>query len=337
VVAAGGSVAGLGSLLPARVASPAGVPARVGAAEVAQVRAFTGQLRTMGQQWGYGVVLDAAHGYAGYARGMLRSRAGDEVHRDLQIALGELHALIGWMHHDSGSTAGVRQNCLQTLALGRDADEPELVAGTLGGLAEAAIRRSEPTDGLRLARTGLAAATDRVSPATTAWLRICEAQAWAQVGDEHGVREALARAADDLDRADPAAVPAYAADGRYLLSDGALAGYRICIHGELARHPEHRGYAETAVESGAEAFAGSEDRAWIAVVINRVALAAALLRAGARDEGLATAHRAIDEVTALRSRRATACLTDIADAAGEHPGHRGAEDLRARLAALHGG
>ena len=334
VVAAGGSVAGLDSLLPARVPSAAAVPARVGASEVTQVRAVTGQFRAMGYRYGYGAVLDAAHGYAGWARGMLRSRAGEEIRRDLQIALGELHALIGWMHHDSGNTLGVRQNCLQTLALARDADEPELVAGTLGGLAEAAVRRRQATDGLRLARTGQAAATDRVSPATTAWLRVCEAQAWAQIGDEHGVREALAWAEDDLSRADPATVPAWAADGRYLLSGGALAGYRIQVYGALSRHPEHRRYAETAAESGASAFAGSDaDRAWIAVVINRVALAAALLRAGARDQGLATAHRAIDEVVALRSRRASDCLTDIADAAGDYPGHGDAEDLRAKLAA----
>jgi len=334
IVAAGGSVAGLDSLLPARVTSAAAVPARVGASEVTQVRSFTAEFRAMRNRYGGGAVLDAAHGYAGWARGMLGSRAGEAVARDLRVALGELHSMIGWTHHDAGNSIGVRRNYLQTLTLARDADEPEQVADALGDLAEAAIWRRQPHDGLRLARTGLAVATERVSRATTAWLRICEARAWAQMGDEHGVREALARAEDDLSGADLAAVPAWASSGRYLLSSNALAGYRTRVYGELSRRPEHRRYAETAVEMGQAALAASGgNRAWTGVVIDRVGLAAALLRAGARDEGLATAHRAIDEAAALCSNRARDGLADVADAAGDYPGHGDAEDLRAKLAA----
>jgi transcriptional regulator with XRE-family HTH domain len=338
VVAAGGKVADLDRWLPGRMPSAAGVPTRVGATEVAQVRAVTAELRDMGERYGPGAALDAVSAYAGWARGMLRSRTSDAVGRDLRIALGELHALIGWSHHGAGSTTGLRQHYLQVMDLARDADEPEQTADALGDLADAAIWRRHPHDGLRLARTGLAAAPGRVSPATTAWLHVCEANAWARLGDEHGVREALGRAADDLSRADPAAVPTWATSGRYFLHAGALAGYRIRIHSELSRYPEHSRYAETAAEQGQAALAAYDgNRSWHGVVLDRVALAAAQLRAGARDEGLATAHRAIDEVATLRSRRARDGLADIADAAGGYPDHRDAKDLRARLATVAAG
>jgi len=59
-----------------------------------------------------GGVLDAAQGYAAWARGMLGSRASRTVSRDLRIALGELHSMIGLAHHDAGLASGVRQNYL---------------------------------------------------------------------------------------------------------------------------------------------------------------------------------------------------------------------------------
>ena len=335
VVAAGGTVGDLDRWLPARAPSAGAVPARVGATEVAQVRATTAELRAMAQRNGSGAALDATLGYARWAQGLLRAAASEAVGRDLRVALGELHALIGWSHLTAGSAAGMRRHYLQVLDLARAADAPEQTADALGDLADAYVWHDRPSDGLRLARTGLASAADRVSPATTAWLHVCEAQAWARLGEEHGVRDALARAGDDLDRADLAAVPTWATSGRYLLSAGGLAGYRIRVLGVLSRHPEHRRYAESAAELGQTGLAGPDgSRGWEGIVQDRISLAAALLRSGARDEGLATAHRAIDEVGALRSRRPREALTDVADAADGYPCHRDAEELRIRIATL---
>jgi transcriptional regulator with XRE-family HTH domain len=338
VVAAGGAVADLGRWLPERMPSAVAAPARVGASDVAQIRAVNEELRAMRARYGGGAVLDAAHGFGSWARGLLRSRASDAVGRDLRIALGQVHSMVGWTHHDAGNNGELRRHYIQVLIFAREADEPELTADALGDLAEAAILRRHPHDGLRLARAGLAAAADRVSPATTAWLHVNEARAWAVLGDDYGVREALGRAEDDLRRADPAAVPAWATSGRFLLSPGRFTGYRTRVYADLSRHPEHRRYAEVAAEQGEAALAGSDGgRYWYEVVLDRVALAAAQLRAGAREEGLTNAQRAIDEVATLRSRRAQDGLADIADAAGGYPDHRDAKDLRARLATVAAG
>jgi hypothetical protein len=104
------------------------------------------------------------------------------------------------------------------------------------------------------------------------------------------------------------------------------------VHARASRWPQHRRHAEPVIERAAVSLA---DRTLgrRGATQDRASLAAAQLRVGDRDAGLATAHAVLDELPGLRSSRTHLWLADVSQAAAEHAGHPGAADLRARIAA----
>jgi hypothetical protein len=101
----------------------------------------------------------------------------------------------------------------------------------------------------------------------------------------------------------------------------------------LARTPALRSYAETAIDEGAAARAGYDGRkSRNGMAMDQITLAAAQLRAGARDEGLRAAHQILDEADSLHSAPIRTLLADLSDAAAPYARHHDAADLRARIA-----
>ena len=335
-VAAGGALDGVQRLFPDPVPTARTLPVKVGAPEVAQVRGATAQFRALDYQFGYGTALDAARGYAGWAHGMLSARQSKATARELRIALADLHVLIAWAFHDSGRPTGARRNYVQAMVLAREADEPAMVGTILGDAARVSTDRGDPREGMRLAGFGLLATdSDDVVPAVRAALHLEEAWARARLADEGGTLDALSRAADDLARTDPAAVPAWASSASQRLMPGSHAGLRSQIYQELARTPAYRRHAETAVADAETALAAYDGRRpWTSVVLARMSLATGQLRVGARDDGLATANSVLEQAVALQSTKALARLADISDATQPYAGHDDADDLRAHIAAL---
>ena len=335
-VAAGGTADGLRRLLPDLVPSVAEVPTRVGATEVAQVREVVTQLRALDRRFGGGAALDAARGFAGWAHSMLGAQQTEEVARELRIALTDLQVLIAWAYHDACRPSAARRHHLQALALAREVEDPTLTGTVLGDLARVSAEYGDPTEGIRLSRLALLATDSAATcPAVRAELHVGEALALARLADGGGARQSLSRAGDDLAGVAPDAVPAWASSATDLVSSGCYSGFCGRVYGELARSTEDRTYAETAVEHAERSLAVSEEnRNWRGVVLVRVSLATGQLRAGARDEGLRTAHEAVAQAGALRSVRARTRLTDVAEAAGAYAGHPDADDLRSLVAAL---
>ena len=85
------------------------------------------------------------------------------------------------------------------------------------------------------------------------------------------------------------------------------------------------------VELGARALT-DEARGHRGRAQDRVHLAAAQLRVGDRDAGLANAHQALDDLADVRSARKHRWLADLSDAALDHAGNLAADDLRTRIA-----
>ena len=213
VVAAGGSVAGLGQWLPAAPAGAAPVPARIGAGDVAQVRAMAAHLRALDERYGGGATLDAARGF-----------------------------VVG------------------------------------------------------------------------------------------GMRNALARADEALADAEGAAVAVWAAQRAEWTARRAAGRGWLMIYAAVSRHRLHRRYAEFVVRAGTFPLA---DRSLgrVSSTNDRADLAAAQFRVGDRDAGIGNARAVLDDLPGLRSARARLWLADLSRAAADHAGHRGADDLRARIAA----
>jgi len=335
-IAAGGvAIDGVQRLLPDPAHSIQAVPDRVGATEVAQIRATTAQLRALDYQYGYGTTLDAARGFAGWAHRLLGARHSEFTARDLRIALADLHVLIAWSFHDGGRPTGARRHHLQALVLAREAHEPALAGTILTDMAQVSVDNGDPRDAIRMAGFGLLATEyDDIPPAVRAGLYLEDAYARAHLADEHGVLDALSRATDDLARTDPAAVPTWGS-AAYFLNSGARAGFRSQIYQKLARTPTLRRYAETAIEDAETALTPDDGRrALTSDVLARISLATGLLRSGARDAGVAAANDILDKAATLRSTRARARLTDISDAARPYTGNPDADDLRSHIATL---
>ena len=336
-IAAGGATDGVSRLFPSPASPMRAVPARVGATEVAQVRAATASLRALDYQYGHGTSLDAARGLAGWAHGMLSSGHSKDTARELRIALADLHVLIAWGFSDSGRPTGARRHHVQALALAREADEPGMVGTILGDAARVSVYNGDPREGIRLAGFGLLATEgDGIPPAVRAGLHLEGAWARACLADERGVREALSRAADDLARSDPTAVPPWASTATRLLNHpGTYIGRRGQVYLALALTPAFGRYAGNAVEDAETAIAGYDGRRTrTGHVLDRMSLAGALLRAGERDRGVSAANQVLDQAAALGSNEITKQLADISAAARAHAGHRDADDLRAHIAAL---
>jgi len=334
-VAAGGSTEGLERWFPDRGATLARVPDRVGAADVAQLREVTGQLRVLDKRYGGGAALDAARGFAGWAHGMLAADVTDAVGRDLRRALADLHGLVGWSMHDAGRQQLAKQHLMQALVLARQAGEPAFAADLIFQMGRVELHRRQPVEVLRLTGLGLVAAEEARCPSAVAMLYGNDAWAYAQLGDDRGVRSGLARAEEELARVEQPA--RWAPATNTFLEAGAYAAHCARVYGALAANAEHRRYAEAAVEQAQAALAsGNGGRAWRSVVLDRIALAAAQLRAGNREIGFATAYEAADQAATLRSARATERLTDVADAAAAYEENADSRHLRMLVAARTG-
>jgi transcriptional regulator with XRE-family HTH domain len=334
-IAADGAMDGVSLLFPSPASPVRAVPARVGAAEVAQVRSATACLRALDYQHGHGTSLDAARGLAGWAHGMLSSPQSRATARDLRIALADLHALIAWAFGDAGRSTGARRHHIQALTLAREADEPGMVGTILADVARVSVDSHDPREGIKLAGFGLlATAEDGISPAIRAALHLEDAWARAHLADERGSLDALSRAGDDLARTDPAAVPPWASGPSWWLKAGAHAGFRGRVYQELARTPAFRRYAETAIQDAETAIASADLSSLTADLMTRISLSTGLLRVGEWDAGVTTANQLLDQAGALASNRIRAQLADISTAARAHAGHPNADDLRAHIAAL---
>jgi transcriptional regulator with XRE-family HTH domain len=330
----GAAVEGLDRWLPQAPDPTAPVPARVGAADVAQVRAVTEHLRLLDQRYGGGAVVDAARGFLGWASGMLHSRYDEATQRTLPISLADLSSLVGWAFHDAGAQEQARRHLTQALVYARDAEAHGLVAAVLYRLGRLSLHRERPLDALRLFQLGQIAAQDADDPAEVARLHANEAWAYAQMGQHQQMHSALARAQDEAERVAPATAQPWTA---VFFAPGDFTGHCALVHGVLARATsDARSAARHAVHAAELAktalAASTSERPARSQVFDRIVLAAALLRAGEPAAGISNGHEAVILTTTLRSARATARLADIADAASAFGHEPGAVELRQRIA-----
>jgi transcriptional regulator with XRE-family HTH domain len=331
VAAAGGSIIGLSRWLPGMPLSAAPVPARIGASDVAQLRVMAAHLRTLDDRYGGGAMLDAARGFVGWAQGMLHSEYDEATGRDLRAALCELYADVGWSAHDAGRHAEARRHQARALVLARETGQPGQVAQVLFQIDRISLEWGEVA-APRVSELGLALGSDECWPGTTSELHGNVAWVAALRGDAPAFAGAIGRADEAMARAEGVIAPIWARQS-VEFNSGRSAGRGWLTHyGLMSRHPEHRRHAETAVELGTRAVA-DQARGRRGLVHDRALLAEAQLRVGDREAGLANAHRALDDWAGLRSARTRMRLADLCDAAADHAGHPGADDLRARIAA----
>ena len=339
-VAVGANAPALGRWLPRPVGRRPAAPARIGAAEVEQIRVATHRLHDLDRQLGGGAALDAVIGYLRWASGLLRSSCTDVIGRQLRVALADLYNVAGMSLHDMGRHREANEHFMQGLVLARDAEERGLAATLLWSMGRVSLHREHAADALRLFQLAQVAAQDAGSHAELARLHANEAWAYALLGQPDRVADALARADHERSRvvADRETLTFHGA-ARYDASSSEDAlGYVAMAHWMLARgdgSPATRS-AELAVATATRLLA-EHDLRGRCLAMRQTMIAGSLLRSGERQAGINAAHVAVDQVEAIRSVRSVDRLGYLAEAAKAWPRYPAAIDLRRRIAAVRAG
>ncbi|MFC7483052.1 hypothetical protein ACFQX7_27870 [Luedemannella flava] len=245
--AVGSPPANANRLLPTPPMPTDGVPAVVTDRHVAVLREISDRHRRFDAERGGGSCRDSSLAYLHWAHGMLHSRfAKPETERDLKAALSDMYQVVGWACHDLGDHGDARRYLTGSIALARQIDDLPLIAGAFYRLGRISIHQHRAQEALRLWQLGQIVAQDSGCLVSVAVLHANEAWAYAALGQDALVCDALARAEGELARVDAATVPSWA---RFFLAPADINGIAAVVYSTLATHSQHRAaFASMAIE-----------------------------------------------------------------------------------------
>ena len=142
-------------------ASP--VPARIGAPDVARVKAVTCNLMAQDKALGGGSCRDAVLGCLSWAQQMRGANASDEVRRALDAALARLESLAGWTSRDLCLPRSAQRCYLRSLESAQRAEERVHTAHALQSLGGLHLETGHFQAALQLFRLGALPAQEAVS------------------------------------------------------------------------------------------------------------------------------------------------------------------------------
>jgi transcriptional regulator with XRE-family HTH domain len=297
--------------------APVEVPAVVTADDVSTLCTITQVHRRLDAAAGGGACLQSARGYVAWATSLLAADCeSDDVAKRLRVALAELHNLVGWVAHDLDQHTMARRHLTQSLVLARQTNALPLMANSLYRLGRVSLHQGEPEEALHLFGLGQHAAQQSGCRASVAILNTNTAWAYALLGVPEQVTDFLARARSELDRVNPDTAPAWT---RFALADADHHGISGVVYTALARHEEHRGYADRAVEEAHAAvrLRRSEDRR--SFVFDLISVASASVLAGEIGEAAKYGLRAVTlSEGGMRSARVVDRLASMWEIASPH-------------------
>jgi tetratricopeptide (TPR) repeat protein len=222
-----------------------------------------------------------------------------------------LHQVVGWACHDLGEHDTARALLVDALSLARQVEDLPLVAGALYRLGRVSIHQKRAGEALKMWQLGQIAAQDSGCLITVAVLHANEAWAYAQLGDDLRVRDALARAEAERQRAKDTPVPGWA---RFFTMPADMTGMSGLVYSTLATHEEHRKrYVDDALLSCEMSLKGRRPEEGRSRVLDIIGMSGAHLL----DGDVATAKRfgmlAVDTAAEISSQRAVDRLRDVVD------------------------
>jgi tetratricopeptide (TPR) repeat protein len=312
---------------------------KVTAEMVDTLSAVTVAHRQLDLAGGGGASLPSAHGYLTWAATLLGNHCeSPAVEHGLRSAVAELHSLVGWAAHDLGRADLARRHLTQALALARQADDLPQMAYVLFRLGRVSLEgqnRGGPAEALHLLALGLHTAQRAGCRATAAILCSNTAWAYAQLGEADKVGEYQDSYRAEFDRADAGSTPPRA---RNAVTEADQYGASGLVYTTLARHAEHRGYADRAVEEAHAAVNFDRPQERRSHVFDLISLAQSSLLTGE----IADATRYGEQATTLteagmQSVRVVDRLNSMWDLAAPHlDSHPDLEALGTRVHALRG-
>ncbi|MFF0740849.1 transcriptional regulator [Streptomyces sp. NPDC004111] len=287
-----------------QVARTAG--SRVGASDVAAVRATTAALVELDHKFGSGHVRPiVVHYLNSVVSGLLSGSYREATGRELFAAVARLTELAGYMAVDTGQPGLAQRYYIQALRLAQAAGDRGYGGYVLAAsMSHLAAQLGNPREIAQLARAAQEGARGRVTPRTEAMFYAAEARGHALLGDERtcGAIAAKAQAAMELayDEGDSGDDPVWIAhfDQAYLAD-------------ELAHCHRDLGQADAAARRARESVAGHPEGKVRRRAIGLVLLASAQVQQREIEEACRTGARAVELLGTLRSNRGAEYLEDF--------------------------
>jgi tetratricopeptide (TPR) repeat protein len=335
-IAVGKAPVELGRLLPVPASAVLGPPSAVTGVHVCVLREISEQHRRFDADHGGGACRESAAAYVRWAQGMLSGRCDTPAtYRELRSALSDLYQVVGWASHDLGDHAGARRYLTAGLALAREVDDLGLIAAAFYRLGRVSIHQGRAQEALKLWQLGQIVAQDSGCLVSVAVLHANEAWAYALLGADERVCDALARAEAELGRVDVDTVPSWA---RFFLAPADFDGISAVAYGRLARHGEHRArYAPVALECAERAFARRRAGEARSCTFDAISVATGYLLDEQPDVFERHGHVAVDMTVGGASVRAVDRLRDMVEYARPYAWHSGVAAVIARVAGLSAG
>lgn len=269
---------------------------RVGQADVDELRetaedAQRWDARYGGGSWKLSSVTDCLDRRAAP---LLAGTYTDAVGRQLFAVTAELGRLAGWSAFDRGHHGVAQRHFIQALRMAKAGGDAETGCYVLTTMALQALIRGFPGEGIDMAQGAYAHARHIAAPRVLSFAKLAEARAHGKAGDAVSAARAL-RAAEDLlasardDGRDPRWLSYY--------QHARLASDATEIFQDLGR-------PKPALVWSAQADPMPSGRYTRATGIRLANTARAHLHNDDLDQGLATAHRALDILGGVRSSRA---------------------------------
>ncbi|MFI0943946.1 regulator [Streptomyces sp. NPDC021020] len=284
-------------------AVPPGGAGRVGAGDIAALRAVGDLFRTLDHAYGGGHARQALVRYLEHeAEPMLRGSYGETQGRRLFGAVADLTRLAGWTSYDIGAHGLAQRYFVQALRLTQAAGDRVYGGYVLVTMSRQAVYLGHGREAVQLARVAQQGVGTAAPPAVRALLHAAEARGHGVLGETRACTAALARA----ERAYAAARPGDELPGWARFFDEAqLADEFAHCHRDLGQYRAAVAQAERSLQLRAAGYARSR-------LFCRAVLASARLALGEVDAACALGAEVVRGAADMRSARAADYARDFA-------------------------
>ncbi|MGH3696650.1 MAG: XRE family transcriptional regulator, partial [Pseudonocardiaceae bacterium] len=305
-----GAALGAGALVLGPVAAllestePTPVPAKVGATEIEQTRTAARVFSGWDFTYGGGLAREAVMGQLRWSVGLLDAICPARLRPELFSAVGDLAHRAGFMAFDIGAYEDANRVLRVALFCAEKAENWDLRAYVLDGMALQAMWIGQPDEGLTLTEHALVRA-DRLTETVQAMLHTDRGRALAAMRRVNETLAALGAAEDHFARSTPADDPPFLANynAAFLVGNTGHALFDLAL---LGHNPAQATDRLTAAAAGHTA-SHARPRA-----ICQTKLASLTMATGDPLQAATIGHAALDVAGTIRSRRVADNLRELA-------------------------
>ncbi|WP_327291489.1 regulator [Streptomyces sp. NBC_01198] len=286
---------------PQAAAAAAGV-GRVGAGDVAALRAVGDLFRTLDHAYGGGHARQALIRYLEHeAEPMLRGSYGEAQGRQLFASVADLTRLAGWTSYDIGAHGLAQRYFVQALRLAQAAGDRVFGGYVLVTMSRQAVHLGHGREAVQLARVAQQGIGTGAPAAVQALMHAAEARGQGLLGEGRACTAALSRAERAFAAAGPGdELPSWAR----FFDEAQLADEFAHCHRDLQQYRAAVHAAERSLQLRAPGYARSR-------LFCRTVLASARLSLGEVDAACALGSEVVRQAADLRSARAADYARDF--------------------------